>query len=228
MRQRGAESKPSLSVRLRIAEIHQPFSVNIVSHPMTVARQPDVIPMVRFQQMRLVGIFPKDGRTLCRVADGSLIAVVPAEARGRVMIAAVAHIVEPQGIAVQEHAAALLHPAEDIVGIFRVTGHPEAIQVAQPVGGFIATVLHHHTGIIFYRYAPLHLLLSPERQSLWRDNVSCIAPERHPIVSRFRLYHPMPGKLLPVQRRRRLAGSTKCHQPTPNTYHPTPNTLFHT
>ena len=199
MRQSGTESKPSLFVGLGIAEVNQPLSVDIISHMMPVANESDMIPVVRFQQVCLVGIFLQDGWPLGSICDASLIAVVSAEAGSRVMVAAIAHIVEPQGIAVQEHSPTLFHSMENIIRIFRVAGHPEAVQVAQPVGRLIVSFLHHHAGIIFYRDAPLHLLLTPKRQSLWRNDISRIAPERHPIVSRFRLHHPVLRKLLLVQ-----------------------------
>ena len=83
-----------------------------------------VIPTVALEKMSRVGVFAQYGRSVERVCDSSCITVIPAEPRGGVVIAAIAHIIHAEGIGVEEFPATLLGFRQGFLA-----GHPEAVEV---------------------------------------------------------------------------------------------------
>ena len=130
------------------------------------------------------------------------------------MIAAIAQIIHLQGIAAGKDAATPVGPCPKILGM-GVAGQPETIHIAETVTclSFI-----HDTGIIFYRYPQSHFLLTPQCQTLWRQNLTGISAEGHMIVRSLRLHPPKLIKLPFVQprlHRHNLCGKedNTCYKP---------------
>ena len=91
----GAEGKPAVEQRGGVEVIDEEFVVDEVScAAIGVHLDANRIPMVGFQQVCGIGVFLENRRPARRVRHGKCVAVVAAEARCRVVVAAIAEVVK--------------------------------------------------------------------------------------------------------------------------------------
>ena len=197
---RGAHAEPAAGERRWVTEIDKAFAVDEVADADAVGFDADVAPAVSDSEVHPVGVFLEDsghgeGDLFASLLPSKEVAalvgfaLIAAEACGRVVVAAIAHIVELQCVAVAEDALPLPESAEHrAVAHGRVCSHPEAVEVAHAVGG-LAFV--HQAGIVFDDGASLHPLVAPEGQSLGSHHLERVTQETDLCVGRFAFEGPM-------------------------------------
>ena len=131
-----------------------------------------MIPVVLLQQMCRIGIFKEYFRTIIRIGYASLIACVSAEARGFVMVASVAHVIEAQSILPYEYPLSLINAFQRTLALsMRIRCHPEAVKVRKTVPRLADAIFHNYPRIILNNGITLHTLRVPQRHTLWRNNI---------------------------------------------------------
>ena len=91
--------------------------------------------------MSFVRIFLENRRAECYIIYTSFVACITAKSGSRVVIATIAQIIHLQGIASGEDAAPPVCTFPDVF-LLRVTGQPEAVEIAQSVVGHLGIIFH--------------------------------------------------------------------------------------
>ena len=177
----SAESEISARQWLGIDIIYQTFPVDDIPHPAIDSLKSDAIPMVGFDKMCLVGIFPKDNRAQPLLLLGRPISLVSAKPCSGIPVTAIAHVIEFEGIVVGKLTATAA----------TFVSHPEAVEIAHPrftLVGFKPRVSNNPC-FIFDDGIAAHLMFIPPSSTLRSDNC------RHPVVgcgSRSRVFSFQP------------------------------------
>ena len=142
-----------------------------------------------------IRIFFPYSRTRFKICNPCFITVITAEARSGVIIPAISHIVELQGITIQKDSVTPLFTFPDIIRIGRIRSHPETIQITQSVSFFF----YNYARVIFNRYPSIHLFFSPESKPFGRNDFGRITDKCHFIIRRLRFDLPIFMKLADVE-----------------------------
>ena len=76
MRERGSKSKPSVFERSRVKPVDQTLVVDEIPDMSVDGLKPDMIPVVRLEQMLRVGVFSENLRTELLLINTSAVAVI--------------------------------------------------------------------------------------------------------------------------------------------------------
>ena len=158
----SAESEISARQWLGIDIIYQTFPVDDIPHPAIDSLKSDAIPMVGFDKMCLVGIFPKDNRAQPLLLLGRPISLVSAEPCSGIPVTAIAHVIEFEGIVVGKLTATAT----------TFVGHPEAVEIAHPRVTFVGckSRVSNNPCLVFDDGIAAHFMFIPPSCSFWGDN----------------------------------------------------------
>lgn len=149
----SAESEPPACIRFGIPEIEDPHSVAIVLDAFAERHKLHCLAHVRLEQhVRTVQVMLGQQRAQFGIAD------VAAESRGRIAVAALAHIVSAELIVIGKLPRSF--GGEQVAGRSRVRGHPECVQIAHAVVGAAGL---DHSGLVLNQHRSRQLGPEPDR-----------------------------------------------------------------
>lgn len=136
------QAQPKVTVALAglkpVAE--QDLAINHVCGHAALNPDAYLVPVSGNQQVGRVIVFLDEWLDI-RAVHGILAAEISPEARGGIIIAAIAYIKQVHGVVLAEYALPPCSAFEQVVGMHRVVGCPEAVHVTEPV--VFASVGHH-------------------------------------------------------------------------------------
>ncbi len=183
------KAKPPAGIWLRVIHLEHLFPIPVELYHIPVGNELHPLRFVRNQQARRVPeIILRPQR-----AQHGITHISPKPSR-RIGIPPDAHIVSKELIVIRKLSRSLI--SKDILGTPRIAGHPEAIQIANPV---IGAPLIHHSRLILDQHRPLDHRPKPNRGP--RRHINAKSPPGG--------FHPAPALQLsrpPIKRLRKILG----------------------
>ena len=153
-----AESEVSSCQRSWVDIVDETFPIDDIPHSSVHRLYPYAVPVVGLYQMLLVSILAQNHRSQPYAVRRHRVSRVSSEACRRVPVAAVSHIIQPEGIVVHEFPSASSTPLS----------HPEAVEVACPDVPLLVleSRVAYYSRLIFNYGVTLHEVIVPQCHTL--------------------------------------------------------------